>query len=132
MTIITEVHVGAAQFMLAKEELNNAKQYRETQSAIAEHTKSLWLTNSTTDLTLAREKVNHILAEVRLDGAQASIESAYATLRAAIGEEAVPMAIEGQAIDGLAEAVRRLWEPSRASVATSVMKEEPHASMVAR
>ncbi len=132
MTIITEVHVGAAQFMLAKEELGNAKQYRETQQAIAEQTKSLWLTNSTTDLTLAREKVNHILAEVRLDGAQASIESAYATLRAAVGEEAVPPAIEGQTIDGLADAVRRLWEPTRAVAATPVSKEESHAALVTR
>lgn len=132
MTILTEVHVGAAQFMLAKEELNNARQYRETQHAIAEHTRSLWLTNSTTDLTLVREKVNHILAEVRLDGAQASIESAYATLRAAVGDEAVPPAIDGQTVDGLAEAVRRLWEPARASVAASTMREEPYASVVAR
>jgi outer membrane protein TolC len=132
MTIITEIHVGAAQFLLAKDELNNAKQYRETQHAITEHTKSLWLTNSTNDLTLMREKMNRILAEVRLDVAQAGTESAYATLRAAVGEEAVPPAIEGQDIAALTDAVRRLWQPTVSTDIDQIEKEEAHASLVAR
>ncbi len=131
MAIITEVHVGAAQFMLAKEELTNANQYRETQNAIAEQTKRLWITNSTSELTLMREKVNQILAEVRLDGAQAGLESAYSTLRAAIGEEGVPPAIEGQSIAELTDAVRQLWEPSRPVASVHHVQEEPHASLVA-
>ncbi|NOT22466.1 MAG: TolC family protein [Nitrospiraceae bacterium] len=132
MTIITEIHVGAAQFLLAKDELNNAKQYRETQHAITEHTKNLWLTNSTNDLTLMREKMNHILAEARLDVAQAGTESAYATLRAAVGEEAVPPAIEGQDIAALTDAVRRLWEPTISTDIGQIEKEAAHASLVAR
>lgn len=131
MAIITEVHVGAAQFMLAKEELANAKQYRETQNAIAEQTRRLWVTNSTSDLTLVREKVSQILSEVRMDSAQAGIESAYATLRAAIGEEAVPPAIEGQSIAELSDSVRRLWEPVCTVGSAPSPNEENHAIFVA-
>ncbi|MCS6288720.1 MAG: hypothetical protein H8K10_07050 [Nitrospira sp.] len=41
ITVLTEVHVGAAQFMLAKDELGNARTCLETQQAIVEHTHSL-------------------------------------------------------------------------------------------
>lgn len=132
MTILTEVHVGTAQFLLAKEELGNAKQYADTQNAIADHTKNLWLTNSTNDLTLVREKVSQVLAEVRLDSAQAGVETAYATLRAAVGEEALPTTEEKQNIAELTEAVRRLWEPIPATADRSHTGEDSHAHLVAR
>lgn len=111
MTVLTEVHVGAAQLMLAKDELGNARTYQETQQAIVEHTHSLWITNSTSELVLLREQVNQILAEVRLDVAHAGVETAYATLRSAIGEEAVPPSGPEQTLSGLADALRQLWEP---------------------
>jgi len=111
MTVLTEVHVGAAQFMLAKNELDNARTYQDTQQAIVEQTQSLWITNSTSDVVLLREKVNQILADVRLDVAQAGVETAYATLRSAIGEEAVPPSGPGQTLSGLADSLRQLWEP---------------------
>ncbi|MCC6140147.1 MAG: TolC family protein, partial [Nitrospira sp.] len=131
MAILTEVHVGVAQFMLAKDELGNAKQYRETQQAIADHTRSLWLTNSTSDLVLLREKVNQILAEVRLDVAQAGVETAYATIRSAIGEEAVPPAGADQSLSGLAESLRRLWEPLPVRSQSLLQDKEVHAATAA-
>lgn len=131
MTILTEVHVGAAQFMLAKDELGNAKQYWETQQAIADHTRSLWLTNSTNDLVLLREKVNQILAEVRLDVAQAGVETAYATIRSAIGEEAVPPAGADQSLSELAESLRRLWEPLPARSQSLLQDKEAYAATAA-
>ena len=131
MTILTEVHVGAAQFLLAKDELGNARQYRETQQAIADHTRSLWLTNSTSDLVLLREKVNQILAEVRLDVAQAGVETAYATIRAAIGEEAVPPSGSDQSLSGLAESLRHLWEPPRTGSPATAREKETYAATVA-
>ncbi len=111
MTVLTEVHVGAAQFILAKDELGNAGKYQETQQAIVEHTQSLWGTNSASDLVLLREKVNQVLAEVRLDVAQAGVETAYATLRSAVGEEAVPPSGPEQTLSGLTDSLRQLWEP---------------------
>lgn len=132
MAILTEVHVGTAQFLLAKEELRNARQYRETQQAIAEHTRSLWLTSSTSDLTLLRERVNQILAEVRVDVAQAGVETAYATLRSAIGEEAVPPAGADQSLTGLADSLRRMWEPSGAGGGTTAVEKEIHAASLAQ
>jgi len=109
MTVLTEVHVGAAQFILAKDEFNNARTYQETQQAIVDYTQNLRVTNSTSDMVLLRERVNHILAEVRLDVAQAGVETAYATLQSAIGEEAVPPSNPDQTLAGLADSLRQLW-----------------------
>ena len=92
MAILTEVHVGAVQFSQTKQEYQNAKNYHDTQTAITDYTKSLWLTHSTSDLTLIRERVNDVLAEVRMDSAQSGVETAYATLMGSLGEDAVRMA----------------------------------------
>lgn len=132
MTVLTEVHVGAAQLMLAKDELGNARRYQETQRAIVEHTQSLWITNSTSELVLLREKVNQVLAEVRQDVAQAGVETAYATLRSAIGEEAVPPSVPDQTLYGLADSLRRLWEPMTAALPGVSQEREPHATTVVR
>ena len=131
MTVLTEVHVGAAQFVLAQDELGNARQYQDTQHAIVEHTQSLWITNSASDLVLLREKVNHVLAEVRLDVARAGVETAYATLRAAIGEEAVPPSIPDQTLSGLADSLRQLWEPMTPALPDVSQEREHHATTVA-
>ena len=130
MTVLTEVHVGAAQFILAKDELGNARTYQETQRAIVEHTHSLWITNSTNDLVLLREKVNQILAEVRLDVAQAGVETAYATLRSAVGEEEVPPSGPEQTLSGLADSLRQLWEPMPAGFPEASRERQNDATTV--
>ncbi|HNV24844.1 MAG TPA: TolC family protein [Nitrospira sp.] len=132
MTVLTEVHVGAAQLMLAKDELGNARTYQETQQAIVEHTHSLWITNNTSELVLLREQVNQILAEVRLDVAQAGVETAYATLRSAVGEEAVPPSGPEQTLSGLADSLRQLWEPTPGGVSGSSRERQNDAIPVAQ
>lgn len=52
LSILTEVHVGAAQFVHAKEEYQDAWDYQRAQAAIVEQTRNLWLTQRTNDLTL--------------------------------------------------------------------------------
>jgi outer membrane protein TolC len=132
LTVLTEVHVGAVQFVHAKQEYQDARNYHETQTAIVEQTKSLWLTHSTNDLTLIRERVNDVLAEVRLDSAQSGVEAAYATLMASLGEDAVPAGIGGQNVAQLAEALRKLWEPNVYSASDPGRRPEIHATSLAR
>ena len=132
MTILTEVHVGAVQFVLAKHEYRNAKNYHETQTAITEHTKSLWLSHSTNDLTLIRERVNDVLAEVRLDSGQSGVETAYATLMASLGEDAAPTGIGEQRVTELADGLRTLWEPRVLKTSDGGRRPESHAIPLAQ
>ena len=105
---LTEGHVGAPQFVLAKQEYQDAGNYQRTQAAIAEHTKNLWLTQRTNDLTLIREQANDVAADVRLDAARSGLETAYATLMASLGEEAVPASMGQQSLAELAESIKKL------------------------
>lgn len=127
LTILTEVHVGALQFAHASQEYFTAKSYHETQLAITDHTKNLWLTKSTTDLTLIRERVNDVLAEVRMDSAQSGVESAYATLMASMGEDAAPTGLDGQTVTELADALRKQWAPATRAVSETGRRPELHA-----
>jgi len=131
MSILTEVHVGATQFVLAKQEYQDAKNYQQTQSAIVEQTQSLWLTQRTNDLTLIRERANDVAADVRLDTARAGLETAYATLMASMGEEAVPASMAEQSVAELTDSIRAYWESSALTAPGAERRTEPHATPVA-
>lgn len=132
LTILTEVHVGAAQLALAQQEFHDAKAYHETQAQIAEHTRNLWLTRSASDLNLIREQVSEVLAEVRVDSAQSGVEMAYATLRASLGEDVIPAGIGGQDVPKLAEGLRQLWETNRYRASDAEGRSDVHALSLAR
>ena len=131
LSILTEVHVGATQFVLAKQEYQDARNYQQTQSAIVEQTRNLWLTQRTNDLTLIRERANDVAADVRLDTARAGLESAYATLMASVGEEAVPVSMGEQNVAQLAESIRAYWESSGFTRSGEERRTKSHATPVA-
>lgn len=132
MSILTEVHVGAAQFVHAKEEYQDAWNYQRAQTAIGQHTKNLWTTQRTNDLTLIREQLNDVAADVRLDAARSGLETAYATLMASLGEEAVPISMGEQSVAQLADSIRRYWESSGFMMSESERRPEVHARPVAQ
>jgi len=131
VAILTEVHVGAVQFVNAREEYYNARNYHETQQAIGDQTKSLWLTQSIDDLTLIREQVNDVLADVQLDSARCGLETAYAALMASLGEHAVPVGHRGQSTAQLADALRKLGDFAGHDGPISEENHEVHATSLA-
>ncbi|MGC4098028.1 MAG: TolC family protein [Nitrospira sp.] len=132
LTILTEIHVGVAQFLQAKQEFYDAGNYYETQAAIVEQTKSLWLNKRTNDLTLIRERVNDVLADVRWDVARSDVETAYATLRASLGDDAVPVSMGEQNIAQLADWLRKLWESNDFTIADVGRRSVVHATAVSQ
>jgi outer membrane protein TolC len=127
LSILTEVHVGAAQFVHAKEEYQDARNYQRTQAAIVEHTKNMWVAQRTNDLILIREQVGDVAADVRLDAARSGLETAYATLMASIGEEAVPAIIGEQSLAQLTDSIRQYWDPSGLTTSEIERKPDAHA-----
>ena len=132
LSILTEVHVGGAQFVQAKEEYLDARNYQRTQAAIVEHTKHLWMAQRTNDLTLIRERVNDVAADVRFDAARSGLETAYATLMASLGEEAVPVTMGEQSLVELTESIRKYWEPSGFAMSETERRSDAHAIPVAQ
>ncbi len=132
LSILTEVHVGAVQFIHAKEEYQDAWDYRQAQAAIVEQTRNLWVTQSMNDLTFIREQVNDVAADVRLDAARSGLETAYATLLASLGEEAVPASMGEQNVAQLADSIRQHWESSGFRMSEAERRSEGHAISVAQ
>lgn len=132
LSVLTEVHIGAAQFIYATREYQDAWNYYETQTAIVGHTKNLWMTRRADDLTLIREQVNDVVADVRLDAARSGMETAYATFRASLGEDAVPVGMGQQDLAHLADSLRRLWEHNEFAMSEAERRPDVHAISVAQ
>lgn len=132
LSILTEVHVGAAQFVHAREEYQDAWNYRRAQTAIVEQTRNLWVAQRTNDLTLIRERVNDVVADVRLDTARSGLETAYATLMASLGEEAVPASMGEQNVAQLADSIKQYWQSSGFTMSEAERRAAAHATPVAQ
>ncbi len=109
MAVMTQVHVGAAQVAFTKQEWMTAKQYYETQGEITKQTRLIWLLNRLDEQRMISERVNLVVAQLRYDTARANVESGYASLWAAIGEDALPGSMAGQSVAELAEALEARW-----------------------
>ncbi|GKS64180.1 hypothetical protein YTPLAS72_14840 [Nitrospira sp.] len=132
LSILTEVHVSAVQFVQAREEYQEARTYQRAQAEIVKQTKNLWLTRSATDLTLIRERVHDVAAAVRLDAARSGLETAYATMLASQGEETLPVSVGEQSVAQLAETIKAYWESSKLTMSDAERGAGAHATLVAK
>jgi outer membrane protein TolC len=114
MAIMSQVHVSVAQFAQAKKEMTTAKLYNATQSQITEHTRVAWRTAKLSELAMLRERVNQVAAQLRYDAAEADLQTACASLLAAVGEDVLPNDLmEEQSVAYLAYELRTRWSTSK-------------------
>lgn len=89
MAIMTQVHVAYARYEHARRELATAGEYRSTQHEILEQIRAAAATRSVSEQSVIREEMNNLLAEAKYDIAHADLESAFASLYAAMGSDAL-------------------------------------------
>lgn len=111
MAIMTQVHVAYARFEHARLELNTSDEYRVTQREILTQIRSAAATNSVSEQSVIREEMNNLLAEAKYDIAHADLESAYASLYAAMGSDAFHGQEKYQTTTELANAVEAGLRP---------------------
>ena len=142
MTVVSQVHVGAAQLAFAKEQLMTAKSYYDTQGQITEQTRLTWLLNRLDEQTMISEKVNQVVALLRYDTARANVEFAYAGLLATMGEDPLPVSVTDRSVAELAAALKARWNSSlppsklttrqRLAIVLSVLRGERSVAEAAR
>ncbi len=125
MTIMTQVHVAAAQYEAALEEVKLTKRYFDTQMKIAAHVHQSWSLNRLSEHMVIREKVQGLLAELRYEMALAKLEMAYANLLAAVGEDPFPVHLSDEEVDQLAMQLQKRWEWLAQHATVSNLKPEP-------
>lgn len=110
MTIMTQVHVAAAQYEAALGEVKLTQRYFDTQMKIAAHVHQSWSLNRLSEHVVIRERVQGLLAELRYEMAMAKLEMAYANLLASIGEDPFPVNLSDEEVDQLAMQLQKRGE----------------------
>ena len=86
----------------------------------------MWTANSTHELAVINERVNKVLAEIRLDVAHAGVESSLASIRAAIGEDVLPNVTLALSVGQISDLLRERWELPVLAVAPNQENRTPH------
>ena len=117
MAIMSQVHVSVAQVALAKKETATASLYHATQSQITEQTRLAWLSARLSEQAVLRERVNQVAAQLRYDAVEADLQTAWASLLAAVGEDVLPTDLkQEQSVSDLALELRTRWAKSKESL----------------
>ena len=114
MAIMSQVHVSVAQVAQAKKETLTARLYHDTQSQITEQTRLAWRTARLSEQTMLRERVNQVAAQLRYDAVEAELQTAWALLLAAVGQDVLPNDLtQEQSVSDLALELRTRWAKSK-------------------
>jgi len=114
MAIMSQVHISVAQVALAKKETLTARLYYDTQSQITEQTRLAWRTARLSEQTVLRERVNQVAAQLRYDAVESELQTAWALLLAAVGQDVLPNDLaQEQSVSDLAHELRMRWTKSK-------------------
>ena len=114
MAIMSQVHVSVAQVAQAKKEVLTARLYHDTQSQITEQTRLAWRAARLSEQTVLRERVNQVAAQLRYDAVEADLQTATASLLAAVGQDVLPNDLtQEQSVSDLALELRTRWAKSK-------------------
>jgi len=114
MAIMSQVHVSVAQVAQAKKETSTAELYHDTQAKITEQMRLAWRAARLSEQAMLRERINQVAAQLRHDAAEAELQTAWAALLAAVGEDVLPNDLtQEQSLSDLAGELRTRWTKSK-------------------
>jgi multidrug efflux system outer membrane protein len=117
MAVMSQVHVGVAQVAYAKKEVTTAMLYYDTQAQITEQARMAWRVSRVSEQAMLRERVAQVAAQLRRDAVEAELQTAWASLLAAIGEDVLPNDLtQEQRLSDLALQLRVRWGKSKESI----------------
>ena len=87
MAVVTQVHVSASRYEIAKKRLSTMGQYQTVSSNILEQVDSGYKARKVSYQNYVRELMNSIVAEARYDIARADLHNSYANIYASIGAD---------------------------------------------
>lgn len=87
MAVVTQVHVSAGRYKIAKRKLDTMGKYFSVTNNILDQIESGYKTRKVSYQNFVREKMNSIVAEARFDVAQADLQNAYANIYASVGRD---------------------------------------------
>ena len=120
MAVITQVHVSASQFEVAKRKLGTSMKFNNVNNNILEQTVAGHRTRKVSDQTLVRERMNQLVSEARYDIAYAELQNSYADIFSAVGQEVYgDIEANTATVDTLSEHLRSHWTKLKNAMAKS-------------
>jgi len=114
MAVITQVHVSASQFEVAKRKLATTKKFNKVNSDILEQTFAGHKTRKVSDQTLVRERMNQLVSEAKYDIAYAELQNTYADIFASVGQDVYGnIDANAASVNELSEHLKGFWERLR-------------------
>ena len=87
MAVVTQVHVSASRYKIARRKLETMSKYYSVNSNILDQIESGYKARKVSYQNFVREKMNSIVAEAKYDIAQADLQNAYANIYASVGRD---------------------------------------------
>lgn len=87
MAIVTQVHVSASRYEIARQKLMTMRDYFDVTLSIMDQIDSGYKARKVSYQNFVREKMNSILAEAQFDLAQADLQNAYAQIYSSLGQD---------------------------------------------
>jgi len=122
MAILTQVHIGLAQYEHAKNKYLTAADYNETQIKILEQIQTAAEVDAASQQDLIREEMNALVSEVRYDIAYAELEGAYANSYAAMGIDPSFDNLDTENIESLAKSLEYFFEAQKQNKSSMSMQ----------
>jgi len=117
MAVVTQVHVSASRYEIAKRRLATSENYFDVNNNILEQTQIGYDARRVSYQNFVREQMNSIVAEARYDIARASVENAYANVFASVGQDTFgDIDVSESSVTDLGAHLQSHWEGLRSSV----------------
>jgi len=110
MAVITQVHVSASKYEIAKRRLATMGKYQEVTSNILAQIESGYNARKVSYQNFVREKMNSIVAEARYDIARAEMQNSFANIYSSIGVDTYGnIDAEESTVTDLAQHLQEHW-----------------------
>lgn len=111
MAVVTQVHVSASRYKIAKRKLDTMSKYYSVTNNILDQIESGYKTRKVSYQNFVREKMNSIVAEAKYDIAQASLQNAYANIFASVGRDTFGnISANNSSVSELAKHLESQWQ----------------------
>jgi len=110
MAVISQVHIADIQFKEAIDSYELATQYFDVAQRIKVQVDSSRVTQSVGELTVIREDLNTLLAELRRDVAYADLQNSYGKVFVSMGLDPLPEGFGGMDLEQLSNAFKGLQD----------------------
>ncbi len=124
MAVVSQVHIANIEFSEAQDGYELATTYLDVANRIQDQIHASQATQSLGELTVIREELNTLLAELRRDVAYADLQNSFGKILVSMGLDPLPNGFGGMSIEELSSAFNTMFDRWEQGQVETVSEEE--------